>query len=115
MQEAKALDAGPRLAETLHSLPDPASANIVKQICSEEVGHVYKGLQWFVFLCQREGIDPVATFQREVQEHCRTPLQAPFNEAARAMAHMWPHWFLPVSTKEHNAKSWAVQRAAVAV
>ncbi len=111
VQEAKALDAGPRLCEKLRSLPDPQSARLVHQICSEEVGHVYKGLQWFVFLCEQQGVDPVDTFHREVQEHCRSPLQAPFNEVARAMAHMWPHWFKPVSTAEHNAKTWAVLRA----
>ncbi len=114
VQEAKALDAGPRLTEKLSSIPDPQSAYVVQQICSEEVGHVYKGLQWFVFLCQKEGLDPVSTFHSEVQVHCRSPLQAPFNEVARAMAHMWPHWFDPVSTKQHNGKTWAVQRASTA-
>jgi len=111
VQEAKALDAGPRLTEKLRSIPDAVSADVVQQICSEEVGHVYKGLQWFVFLCKQEGVDPVATFHQEVRTHCRSPLQAPFNEVARAMAQMWPEWFNPVSTAYHNAQSWAVQRA----
>jgi uncharacterized ferritin-like protein (DUF455 family) len=110
VQEAKALEAAPRLTEKLRSLPDVASAQLVQQICSEEVGHVYKGLQWFVHMCQQQDIDPVHTFHREVRTHCRAPLQAPFNEAARAMASMWPEWFLPVSTAEHTGKTWAVQR-----
>lgn len=51
VQEAKALDSAPRLTEKLNSASDHSSAAILQQICDEEVGHVYKGLRWFTFLC----------------------------------------------------------------
>ena len=107
VQEAKALDAGPRLAAKLQGAGDAPSRDLVAQICAEEVGHVYKGLQWFVALAEREGADPVAAFHAAVHAHCPSPLQGPFNEAARAMAHMWPEWFDPVSNAAFTKATWA--------
>lgn len=67
VQEAKALDAGPRLAEKFQSANDSASATVMQKICEEEVGHVYKGLKWFRWMCARDGEDAVEKFHELVR------------------------------------------------
>ena len=42
-QEARGLDAGPRLVEKLRSVADPRSAAIVHRISTEELAHVAVG------------------------------------------------------------------------
>jgi len=42
-QEARGLDAGPRLVEKLSSIPDHRSADIVHRISKEELAHVAVG------------------------------------------------------------------------
>ena len=42
-QEARGLDAGPRLVQRLRCLGDPCSAALVERIASEEVAHVAVG------------------------------------------------------------------------
>lgn len=42
-QEARGLDAGPRLVERLMSIPDHRSAAIVDKISQEELAHVAVG------------------------------------------------------------------------
>ena len=46
-QEARGLDAGPRLADRLNGMGDPRSARIVKRIAAEERAHVAVGVAWF--------------------------------------------------------------------
>ena len=46
-QEARGLDAGPRLAARLCGLGDNRSAAIVRRIAGEERAHVAVGVAWF--------------------------------------------------------------------
>lgn len=50
VQEARALDAQPRLVHKLLSQGDRRSAGLVNQICDEEVPHVHTGMRWFRYL-----------------------------------------------------------------
>jgi uncharacterized ferredoxin-like protein len=46
-QEARGLDAGPRLADRLRGLGDNRTAKIVRRIAEEERAHVAIGVLWF--------------------------------------------------------------------
>ena len=53
-QEARGLDAGPRLREKLVGRGDNRSAAIVERITKEELNHVAVGVHWFREMCARE-------------------------------------------------------------
>ena len=53
-QEARGLDAGPRLREKLVGRGDNRSAAIVERITKEELNHVAVGVHWFREICARE-------------------------------------------------------------
>lgn len=50
-QEARGLDAGPRLVEKLVGLGDNRTAAIVRRIAEEERAHVAVGVVWFKRVC----------------------------------------------------------------
>ncbi|KDO25856.1 hypothetical protein SPRG_08799 [Saprolegnia parasitica CBS 223.65] len=75
VQEARGLDAGPRLVHKLKSLGDPVSADVVAQIVLEERGHVARGIEWFTYLCGQIQKDPVPYFHELVREFSPTPLE----------------------------------------
>ena len=110
VQEAKALDAADRLRGRMVGAGDGPSAELVAQICAEEVGHVYKGMQWFIHLCLEQGVHPPTAFHAQVARHCPSPLPGPFNETARAMAGMWPEWFRPVSRGGVSRRAWLTMK-----
>ena len=62
-QEARGLDAGPRVAERLRGLGDLRSAAIVTRIAEEELAHVAVGVDWFLRLCTQTGQAPGEAFQ----------------------------------------------------
>lgn len=97
VQEARGLDAGPRLVTKLRSAADHPSAAIVQQIVDEEVAHVRGGLRWFSWLARRHAMEPMPAFHRIYREHASGPLYRPFNEAARALAGMEPGWYEPLA------------------
>lgn len=63
LQEARGLDAGPRLVQKLVGFGDHRTSNIVAKIAEEEVAHVAVGVYWFVLVCQKMGRVPCATFK----------------------------------------------------
>ena len=97
VQEARALDACPRLVTKLNSAGDHESAKLVQQIVEEEVDHVARGLKWFERICKMEERDPIKTFHAKVREYIPAPLPGPFNEMARDLANMSKDYYLPVS------------------
>jgi uncharacterized ferritin-like protein (DUF455 family) len=50
------------------------------------VGHVAIGNRWFRWLCERDGLDPVAAYDRLAACHGAPRLRGPFNIAARRAA-----------------------------
>lgn len=62
-QEARGLDAGPRLVQKLVGFGDHRTSDIVAKIAEEEVAHVAVGVFWFVLICQKLGRVPCATFK----------------------------------------------------
>lgn len=106
MQEPRALDSAERLVHKLKSNRDRESATLVQRICGEEVAHVRIGMKWhdaaylltklycfrFRALCEREGVDPMATFHTKVNTYVGL-IPPPFNDAARSEANMPEDWY----------------------
>lgn len=81
--EARGLDVTPTMIKSLRNAKDDDSAAVLEAIYRDEIGHVGIGRKWFEHVCLG---DPVATWQRLVNERFKGGLKAPFNDAARAEA-----------------------------
>lgn len=103
--EARGLDAGPRLAQRLVGAGDNPSAAIVRVIADEEIRHVQIGVKWFLWECERTGIDAIKEFHSIALALANPGAFAPpFNEERRASAGLTPEWYLPVSQMMREMK-----------
>jgi uncharacterized ferritin-like protein (DUF455 family) len=59
---------------------------ILDIILRDEIGHVAIGNQWYRWLCEREGLDPVAHYKLLAERYDAPKLYPPFNDAARRKA-----------------------------
>ena len=87
--EARGLDATPQIQAKLRQVGTPAArraVEILDVILRDEVGHVAIGNHWYRWLCEREGLDPVAHYGVLVERHAAPRLYPPFNEEARLRA-----------------------------
>ncbi|HET8745836.1 MAG TPA: ferritin-like domain-containing protein [Ramlibacter sp.] len=87
--EARGLDATPQIQAKLRQVATPAAlraVEILDVILRDEVGHVAIGNRWYRFLCEREGLDPVAHYAVLAERYAAPRLHPPFNEAARLAA-----------------------------
>ena len=116
MQEARGLDAGPRLVERLIGHGDARSAAIVARISEEEIGHVAVGATWFRTVCAALGDDDddaraddvaAATFRAYIQRLAPDALRGPFNHDDRARAGIDPSWYADAADASADV---AVQR-----
>ncbi|CAO2186174.1 unnamed protein product [Urochloa humidicola] len=92
VQEARGLDAGPRLVQRLFGFGDHRSADIVARVAEEELAHVSVGLYWFLKVCQMMGREPGDTFKDLIKEH-GVVLKGPFNYTARDEAGIPREWY----------------------
>ncbi|MEJ8839138.1 ferritin-like domain-containing protein [Ramlibacter sp. AN1133] len=91
--EARGLDATPQIQAKLRQAGTPAAlraVEILDVILRDEVGHVAIGNRWYRFLCEREGLDPVAHYAVLAQRYGAPKLHPPFNEEARLRAGFTP-------------------------
>ncbi len=87
--EARGLDATPLIQARLRKggTPDALTAcDLLDIILHDEIGHVTIGNHWYHWLCERDGLDPVAHYSVLVQRHRAPRLRPPFNETARRQA-----------------------------
>ena len=101
--EARGLDVTPAMIEKLRGVEDNASADILRIIYEEEIGHVTIGRRWFQWLCERRGLEPLATWQALVRERFRGPLSHPSTKPAemkRAFPRITTRPWLTVPTAE---------------
>lgn len=87
--EARGLDATPQIQQKLRQVGTPAAlraVEILDVILRDEVGHVAIGNRWYRWLCEREGLDPVAHYPALVERYAAPRLHPPFNEEARRSA-----------------------------
>lgn len=84
--EARGLDVTPPMIAKLRAAGDHASADILRVIHDDEIGHVAVGRRWFEHCCERAGKCPRAAFQKLVRQHFRGKLKRPFNRGSRDRA-----------------------------
>jgi uncharacterized ferritin-like protein (DUF455 family) len=84
--EARGLDATPPMQARLAKAGDARAVAILDIILRDEVGHVAIGNFWFRWLCQRDGLDPVAHYAALAARYGAPRPRAPFNVAARRAA-----------------------------
>jgi uncharacterized ferritin-like protein (DUF455 family) len=81
--EARGLDATPPLQAKLARAGDNRAVQILDLILRDEIGHVAIGNHWFHWLCERQGLEPVAAYQALARAHQAPRLRPPFNLGAR--------------------------------
>ncbi|KAG8905001.1 hypothetical protein FRB99_000874 [Tulasnella sp. 403] len=93
VHEARGLDVNPTTIAKFRSAGDAESVKVLEIIHHDEITHVTAGHRWFTYLCEKTGLDPVATFRKEVKEHFSGALKGPFNEEDRRKAGMTPDFY----------------------
>ncbi len=88
--EARGLDATPPMQARLRKAGDERAVAILDVILRDEVGHVAIGNHWFRWLCERDGLDPLATYETLAQRHGAPRPRGPFNLEARSAAGFRP-------------------------
>ena len=83
--EARGLDVTPGIIHRFSEIGDKDTAAVLQVILDEEVRHVAIGTQWYRWLCDRQGVDPAATFRRLLAEH-NMRIRPPLNRPARLAA-----------------------------
>lgn len=84
--EARGLDATPPMQDKLRKAGDARAVAILDVILRDEVGHVAIGNRWFRWLCERDGLDPLAAYDTLALRHGAPRLRGPFNVEARSAA-----------------------------
>ena len=84
--EARGLDVTPAMIERLDDFGDTESADVLRIIYRDEIGHVAIGKRWFDWLCDQRSLDPRGAWRDLVRRHFRGTIKPPFNDAARAAA-----------------------------
>lgn len=87
--EARGLDATPLMQARLRKV-NTADAqrviDILDVILRDEIGHVAVGNRWYRWLCDQQGLEPVAHYRALARQYNAPRLRPPFNEAARKLA-----------------------------
>ena len=84
--EARGLDVTPAMIDKLLSVGDEASADALKIIYRDEIGHVAIGMRWFHHLADRRGVDVEEAWKCIVRARFPGRVKPPFNEEARRQA-----------------------------
>lgn len=84
--EARGLDVTPGMIERLQAVGDTRTVAVLERILREEVAHVAYGTRWFLYCCERDGLEPHSTFRALLGEHMPGKLRGPFNTQARLRA-----------------------------
>ena len=84
--EARGLDATPPMRAKFERAGDARAVEILDIILRDEIGHVAVGNRWYRWLCEREGLEPVAHYALLATRHGAPRLKGPFNIEARLAA-----------------------------
>jgi len=84
--EARGLDVTPAMIAKLEAAGDGESAQVLKIIYRDEIGHVAIGRRWFDWLARARGVEPKGAWQDLVRQRFKGGLKPPFNAAARSEA-----------------------------
>ena len=83
--EARGLDVSPGMIERFDAVGDTPSADALRMILAEEVGHVAIGSRWFRWMCAQRGLEPDGTF-RVLLDEAGVRVVPPLNTEARLAA-----------------------------
>lgn len=95
--EARGLDVTPGMIEKLTKAGDSESADILKIIYNEEIGHVAIGARWFQRVAKTRQKDPESWFHHLVGNYFAGQLKPPFNVQARTLAGLKQGFYMPLS------------------
>jgi len=84
--EARGLDATPPVRAKLAQAGDMEAAAILDIILRDEIGHVATGNRWYSYLCEKRGLEPIATYTQLAREYYAPALRGPINLVARRAA-----------------------------
>jgi len=84
--EARGLDVTPGMIERLAAAGDHETVAALRIILAEEVRHVAIGTRWFRYCCERDGLEPSATFLDLLERRYAGIVRGPFNLDARYAA-----------------------------
>ena len=96
--EARGLDVTPAMIDRFHATGDETSAAILSRIYVDEIRHVTAGTTWFGWACERQGFEPVATWQSLVKSRFRGQLKPPFNNSARHDAGLTQEFYTVIAS-----------------
>ncbi|MFV1992823.1 MAG: ferritin-like domain-containing protein [Acidiferrobacterales bacterium] len=86
MLEARGLDVTPDMINRLLEINDHETADILKKILADEIGHVKIGSQWFSYVCKKRGLDSFTTFFELLRKNAGNQIRKPINHEARKLA-----------------------------
>jgi uncharacterized ferritin-like protein (DUF455 family) len=95
--EARGLDVTPPMIERLDRAGDTASADVLRRILADEIGHVATGVRWFEAVCTDSGLAPAAAFKVALERHFAGAVKPPFNDSAREQAGLSTSLYMAVA------------------
>lgn len=95
--EARGLDVTPAMIKKLTSAGDTDSADILKIIYNEEIGHVAIGARWFQKMAETKNQNPESWFHELVRNYYKGQLKPPFNVQARTLAGLKEGYYKPLA------------------
>ncbi|MGR9106715.1 MAG: ferritin-like domain-containing protein [Gammaproteobacteria bacterium] len=84
--EARGLDVTPDMIDKLLGIGDTESAEILRRILADEVGHVAIGSRWFKTICLERGLNPETTYFECLARFLKGKIRGPFNRELRIQA-----------------------------
>lgn len=84
--EARGLDVTPGIRQKLQQSGDTEAAKILDIILADEIGHVQVGTRWFVYECERRGLDREQTFYDIIDLYMQGQIRKPLYHEARMQA-----------------------------
>lgn len=97
--EARGLDVTPQMIAGLDRFGDTPSADALRTIYRDEIGHVRIGRRWFDAVCATRALEPEPTWQDLVRRHFKGALKRPFNTEARDQAGLPADFYEPLATE----------------
>lgn len=86
VMEARGLDVTPGMIERLTKAGDSETADVLKIIFRDEIGHVEIGSRWFKYFCDQRGLNPEQIFGDLIKAYFAGELRGPFDYEARQQA-----------------------------
>ncbi len=83
LMEARGLDVTPGMMQKFEKIGDQATADILKIILRDEIGHVEAGSRWFHYLCDQRGLEAESTYFSLIEEYFSGGIQCPLHKEAR--------------------------------